>query len=73
VPEVAKAYVRYISAASRAVGKFAMYMVFGMMGILLFETVSRNIFNLPHIWVVEVAQFTMAAYYLLGGGYSLIL
>lgn len=73
MPEVAKAYVRYISAASRAVGKFAMYMVFGMMGILLFETVSRNIFNLPHIWVVEVAQFTMAAYYLLGGGYSLIL
>jgi len=27
----------------------------------------------PHIWVVEVAQFLMAAYYLLGGGYSMIL
>jgi TRAP-type mannitol/chloroaromatic compound transport system permease small subunit len=44
-----------------------------MMGILLFESLSRTIFNQPHIWVVEIAQFTMAAYYLLGGGYSMML
>jgi TRAP-type mannitol/chloroaromatic compound transport system permease small subunit len=50
-----------------------MYMVFAMMGILLFESISRTIFNTPHIWVVEMAQFMMAAYYLLGGGYSMIL
>lgn len=50
-----------------------MYLVFAMMGILLFESISRTIFDLPHIWVVELAQFTMAAYYLLGGGYSMIL
>jgi TRAP-type mannitol/chloroaromatic compound transport system permease small subunit len=50
-----------------------MYLVFAMMGILLFESISRTIFDLPHIWVVETAQFTMAAYYLLGGGYSMIL
>jgi len=34
---------------------------------------SRTLLGKPHIWVVELAQFTMAAYYLLGGGYSLIL
>ncbi|MDF1593862.1 MAG: TRAP transporter small permease subunit [Desulfobacterales bacterium] len=50
-----------------------MYMIFAMMGILLFESISRTIFNWPHIWVVEIAQFIMAAYYLLGGGYSMIL
>ena len=44
-----------------------------MMGVLLFESFSRTFFNQPHIWVVEIAQFTMAAYYLLGGGYSMIL
>jgi TRAP-type mannitol/chloroaromatic compound transport system permease small subunit len=73
LPKAAIIYVKHVEAASRAVGKFAMYIVFGMMGILLFETLSRNFFSLPHIWVVEVAQFTMAAYYLLGGGYSMIL
>ena len=73
MPKVVKIYVRYIDAANKAVGKFAMYLVFGMIGVLLFESISRTIFDKPHIWVVEVAQFTMAAYYLLGGGYSMIL
>ena len=73
MPKVVKLYVRYIDKANKAVGKFSMYLVFAMMGILLFESISRTIFDLPHIWVVEMAQFTMAAYYLLGGGYSMIL
>jgi len=73
MPKAVKIYVRYIDAVNKKVGKFSMYLVFAMMGVLLFESISRTIFNLPHIWVVETAQFLMAAYYLLGGGYSLIL
>ncbi len=73
MPKAVKIYVRSVDAVSTVVGKFSMYLVFVMMGILLFESVSRAIFNSPHIWVVEVAQFTMAAYYLLGGGYSMLL
>jgi TRAP-type mannitol/chloroaromatic compound transport system permease small subunit len=48
-----------------------MYMIFAMMGVLLYSSISRTLFDLPLIWVVEVAQMTMAAYYLLGGGYSM--
>jgi TRAP-type mannitol/chloroaromatic compound transport system permease small subunit len=73
MPKAVKIYVRYIDAANKALGKFSMYLVFGMMGLLLFESIFRTLFNLPHIWVVEMAQFVMAAYYLLGGGYSMIL
>ena len=73
MPRAIILYVRYVDAASRKVGKFSMYLVFAMMGVLLFESLARTLFNWPHIWVVEIAQFLMAAYYLLGGGYSLIL
>lgn len=73
MPKVIKACVGYVDATNKAVGKFSMYLVFAMMGILLFESISRTIFDRPHIWVVEMAQFFMAAYYLLGGGYSMIL
>ncbi len=73
MPKVVKAFVRYVEATNKAVGRFSMYLVFAMMGILLYESVSRTIFNQPHIWAVEMAQFLMAAYYLLGGGYSMIL
>jgi TRAP-type mannitol/chloroaromatic compound transport system permease small subunit len=73
MPKAVKIFVRSVDAVNTVVGKFSMYLVLGMMGILLFESISRTIFDKPHIWVVEMAQFTMAAYYLLGGGYSMIL
>ena len=73
MPKVIIIYVRYIDAVSKAVGKFAMYLIFAMGGVLLFEAIFRTVFNKPQIWVVEMAQFLMAAYYMLAGGYSMIL
>jgi TRAP-type mannitol/chloroaromatic compound transport system permease small subunit len=73
VNRIVKGYVDGITATSTAVGKFAMYLAFPMVGILFFETVSRTVFNHPWIWSVEMAQFVMAAYYTLGGAYTLIL
>jgi len=73
MPKAVKIFVNSVDATNKVVGRFAMYLVFGMIGVLLFESISRTLFDKPHIWVVEVAQFTMAAYYLLGGGYSMIL
>ncbi|MDR2463093.1 MAG: TRAP transporter small permease subunit [Verrucomicrobiales bacterium] len=64
-------YVRAISAVNRAVGIFAMYLLALLLGVLAYSIVSNNLFNRPGIWVMEMAQFTMAAYYLLGAGYSL--
>jgi len=66
-------YVRYIEAANKTIGVFSMYVVFGLMGVLLYESIWRTVLNEPHIWVVETAQFIMAAYYLVGGGYSMML
>ena len=73
MPNAIKNYVRFVEAINRTVGTFAMYLIFVMMGILLFSVISRGVFNVPHIWIIEMAQFTMAAYYLLGGGYSMIM
>ena len=71
MPKAVKIYVRYVDAASRAVGRLTMYLIFVMMGVLLLSTISRAAFNVSYIWVVEMAQFLMAAYYFLGGGYSM--
>ena len=70
MPEPVRAFVRYVDTINRVVGRFAMYLIFLMMGVLLFSSISRGVFNVSHIWVVEMAQMTMAAYYILGGGYS---
>ncbi len=71
MPNAIKNYVRWVDAINRRVGKFALYLIFVMMGILLFSSISRTFFNVPYVWTMEMAQFTMAAYYLLGGGYSM--
>ena len=70
MPKAVRLYVRYVEAVSRVVGRFAMYGIFAMIGLLLYSSITKTFF-IPAIWTLEVAQFSMAAYYLLGGGYSM--
>jgi TRAP-type mannitol/chloroaromatic compound transport system permease small subunit len=55
---------------NRVIGRFAMYLIFVMLAVLLYSSVSKT-FSTPAIWTLEVAQFLMVAYFLLGGGYSM--
>ena len=73
MPKAVKKFVHAVDAINTVVGTFSMYLVFAMIGILLYEPIARNLFDKSSIWAVEMAQFTMAAYYLLGGGFSMIL
>lgn len=73
MPKWIKTFVHWVDRINTVVGRFSMYLVFMMIGILLYEPIARNLFDQSCIWAVEMAQFTMAAYYLLGGGYSMIL
>ena len=70
MPEAIRSYVRRVDAVNRVTGRFAMYLIFAMMAILLWSSVSKTFF-LPSLWTLEMAQFAMVAYYLLGGPYSL--
>jgi TRAP-type mannitol/chloroaromatic compound transport system permease small subunit len=78
LPEAIKAYVRWVDRLNRAIGRFAMYLLFVMMAILLWSSISKAIsgepFNLldsPSHWTLLSAQFAITAYYMLGGPYSL--
>ena len=71
MPRIIKAYVRYVDAVNRVLGYFVMYLTLVMMGLLLFASVTRYVFNVPFVWIIEMSQFLMAAYYILGGGYSM--
>ena len=73
MPKWIRIFVHMVDRINTVVGKFSMYLVFLMIGILLYEPVARKLFDQSCIWAVEMSQFTMAAYYLLGGGYSMIL
>jgi|TARA_A100001234_G_scaffold197524_1_gene187737 TRAP-type mannitol/chloroaromatic compound transport system permease small subunit len=65
-------YVNIVDTICEKVGRFVMYWVFFMMFLLILSFVTRNIINFPLMWIIEMAQFTITAYYLLGGGYSML-
>jgi TRAP-type mannitol/chloroaromatic compound transport system permease small subunit len=64
-------YVRVVDRASDYVGIVAMYLIFLMVGILLLDAVTRNVINIPLHWGIEAAQFTLAAYYFMGGAMTI--
>ena len=63
-------FIKYVDAFNYRIGRFAMYGIFMMMGILLWSSISKIFFN-PSLWTLEMAQFCMVAYYMLGGPYSI--
>ena len=64
------AYIRVIDRLNRFIGRIAMYMIFALIGVLLWSSVSKTFFT-PSLWTLETAQFVMVAYYILGGPYSI--
>ena len=70
--KIISAYVNFVDSVCIRVGRIVMYGVFFMMFVLILSFVTRNIINYPMMWIIEMAQFTITAYYLLGGGYSMI-
>lgn len=63
--------MRVVDGFNRLVGRFAMYLLFPMGGILLYSTFMRVAFGVPVNWVLEMSQFMLSAYYILGGAYSM--
>ena len=63
-------YIRVVDALNYRIGRVVMYGIFVMMAILLWSSISKTFF-VPSLWTLEVAQFAMVAYYMLGGPYSI--
>tara|TARA_R110002126_G_scaffold291569_1_gene453715 strand:- start:2565 stop:3077 length:513 start_codon:yes stop_codon:yes gene_type:complete len=71
MPNIIKTYVRVVDRLSNYVGLVAMYLIFAMVGILLLDAITRNVVQIPMHWGIEAAQFTLAAYYFMGGAMTL--
>jgi len=65
-----RSYVRVVESVNFRIGRVAMYGIFVLMGILLWSSINKTLFT-PTLWTLELAQFAMVAYYMLGGPYSI--
>ena len=70
MPAFALSFVRFVEAINYRLGRVVMYGIFVMIGILLWSSISKTFF-LPSLWTLEMAQFAMVAYFILGGPYAM--
>ena len=71
MPKVAVAYVRVVDRVNYFIGRIMMYSIFVLIGVLMWSVFSKQAFIIPSYWTLEMAQYLLAAYYLLGGPYSI--
>lgn len=71
MPHLIRAYVRIVDRVSDYVGYLAASLIFFMGATLLLDAVTRNVLNVPVHWAIELTQFTLAAYYFMGGPITL--
>jgi TRAP-type mannitol/chloroaromatic compound transport system permease small subunit len=66
-----RGYVRLIDNISDYVGYLAASLIFAMGAVLMFDAFTRNVIHSPVHWAIELTQFTLAAYYFMGGPITL--
>ena len=71
MPKAIRLYVRWVDAINYRIGRATMYLIFAMMAVLLYMSFSKTFFVAPPLWGIEMAQYLMVTYYLLGGPYSM--
>lgn len=63
--------MKWVDTISEKSGIAAMSLIAVMIGVLLLDAVTRNVIRMPLHWCIEFAQFTLAAYYFMGGAMTL--
>lgn len=70
LPRPLISFVRGVDRLNYGIGRAAMYLLFVLMAVLTWSSLSKTFFN-PSLWTLEMAQFIMVAYFILGGPYAM--
>jgi len=65
-------FVAISDNVNRSVGRVVGFLIVVIMIIIVYEVVSRYVFDAPTSWVHEVSQYIFGAYFMLGGAYTLL-
>lgn len=65
-----RGFIGIIDNFNYGVGRVVMFVLFAMMAVLLWSTISK-FSDQPSLWTLEVAQFAMITYFFLGGPYAI--
>ena len=61
-----------IGRLNEFIGKAASFLILALIGIIVFEVLSRYFFNAPTKWSNEISQYLLAGVVMLGGAFCLV-
>lgn len=67
-----KCVLNLVDNSNTKVASVVHLLIIFMMLTLLYEVILRYIFNAPTVWAHELSQMFFGAYFILGGGYTLL-
>ena len=70
--KVLAGYVRSVESMHKWLGKVFSFAIFILMGIFVAEIIARAVLNTPLPSTIEMSQFVLGSYFIVGGGYVLI-
>lgn len=69
--EKVKRFCVFIDKLNTGIGKVSSFLILILVAIIMYEVVSRYLFNAPTQWVNELSEYLLTGVVMLGGGYCL--
>ena len=65
-------FVKYIDRISEWTGRIVKWLIFALIGALIYEVIARYAFNRPSFWSYDVSYILYGAFFLLGAAFTLL-
>ena len=67
-----KTFLQGLEKVSEWSGRVFIWLIVPLTSVVVFEVISRRIFNAPHIWATEVTDFLYGPHFMLVAAYALL-
>ncbi|UCD71763.1 MAG: TRAP transporter small permease subunit [Syntrophobacterales bacterium] len=67
-----KAFVQGLEKVSEWSGRIFIWLIIPLTVLVVFEVISRRVFNAPHIWAPEVTDYIYGPHFMLVAAYTLL-
>ncbi len=65
-------FLKGIDKISEWSGRIFMWLIIPLTVLVVFEVISRRVFDAPHVWATEVTNFIYGPYFMLVAAYTLL-
>jgi len=67
-----KTFLKGLDSVSEWSGRVFIWLIVPLTSVVVFEVISRRVFNAPHIWATEVTDFLYGPHFMLVASYALL-